>query len=98
MKTAPSSNGKYNIIYIVANAYSDAYFIAWPRYVTQTIYVVILGPAGPLMFPDKISRYRPKKGSNNIPPPPPGLEPHATRFPVSATLGAGSSRRDFLLY
>ena len=88
MKTAPSSNGKYIIIKcnLHSNAYSDAYFIAWPRYVTWTIYVVILGLAGPLMFPDQISRYRPKKESNNISPPP-GLEPQATQFPVSATLG-----------
>ena len=45
-------------------------FIVWPRFVTRTtydnidgpggtIYVVILGPAGPLMYPDQISCFRP---------------------------------------
>ena len=35
----------------------DTYFKAWPRFMTRTIYVNILGPAGPLMYPDQISHY-----------------------------------------
>ena len=46
VKTASPPNGKYNIICITrSNAYCDAYFIVWPQFVTQIIYVL----GGPFM-------------------------------------------------
>ena len=60
------------------HSYCDTYFIVWLQFMTQTtydtingpggiIYLIILGPAGPFVYPDQISHYRGHIATESLP-------------------------------